>query len=171
MTIAEMIELMKREGPRLAEPVPVEGMSDMTFDCSFAATGVCELIASELIPSFPCDLVEFWRIACSAKLFEDKSYGQWGLEILDPNSAILATEKLRDQRFRGYVPGDLVLGRFIGDSDLLIIRCDPSCSDFGHVLVATSIDPRHEWYRVADSFSTFLDMYIKAGGDKIWAAF
>lgn len=80
----------------------------------------------------------------------------------------MATGNLRNQRFREYLLGDLVLGRFIGDSDLLVIRCDPSSSDFGHLLMATPIDPRKEWYRVAESLSAFLALYIKAGGDKAW---
>lgn len=168
MTIAQMIKLMKRNGSHLAKPIPVAGMSDMEFDCSFACEGVNELISTDYVPSYPCDLVDFWRISRAAKLFADKSYGQWGLEILDPESALMATANLRNKRFRDYLLGDLVLGRFIGDSDLLVIRCDPSSSDFGHLLVATPIDPRKEWYCVAESLSAFLDLYIKAGGDKPW---
>ncbi len=170
MAIGELIDLMKREGSRLAKPVPIEGMPDMAFDCTFADTGESELVVPDSIPAYPSDLVDFWRIARTARLFEDKSYGQWGLEILDPTSAIMATGRLRDRRFRDYVSGDLVIGRFLGDSDLLVIRCDPSCSDFGNVLVAPPIDPRHEWYKVAESLTAFLDLFIKAGGDKLWAA-
>ena len=170
MTIAEMIELMKRKGSHLANPVPVKGMSDMEFDCSFACDGVNELVGTDSVPLFPCDLVDFWRISRAAKLFEDKTYGQWGLEILDPESALIATANLQIKRFKDYLLGDLVLGRFIGDSDLLVIRCDPSSSDFGHLLVAAPMDPRKEWYRVAESLSAFLDLYIKAGGDKAWVS-
>lgn len=170
MTIEELIELMKREGSQLAKPVPVEGIPDMAFDCTFADTGESELAVPESIPAYPTDLVDFWKIARSAKLFEDKSYGQWGLEILDPSSAAMATGKLRDRRFRDYVLGDLVIGRFLGDSDLLVIRCDPSSSDFGNVLVAPPVDPRHEWYQVAESLAAFLDMFIRSGGDKLWTA-
>ena len=168
MPIADLIDLMKREG--LAKPVPLEGMPDMAFDCTFSDLGETELAVPESLPAYPTDLVDFWRIARTARLFEDKSYGQWGLEILDPNSAIMATSRLSDRRSRDYVSGDLVIGRFSGDSDLLVIRGDPSCPDFGNVLVATPIDPRHEWYRIAESLSAFHDMFIKAGGDKFWVA-
>ena len=169
MTIEELIGLMKREGPNLAKPVAVEGMPDMTFDCTFENEGASELIAHQSIPAYPPDLVEFWGISRTARLFEDKSYGQWGLEILNPDSALTATDSVRDRRFRDHVNGDVVIGRFLGDSDLLLIRCDPDCADFGCLLVATPLDPRHEWRKVADSFSKFLESFIQAGGDKYWA--
>ena len=169
MTIPELIGLVKTDGSRFAKPTPVEGMQDMEFVSSFEDTGADNSMISGIVTECPGDLSEFWRIARSAKLFEDKVYGQWGLSILDPANAVAATEKLRARRFRDYVLDDLVVGRFIGDSDLLIIRCDPSSSDFGTILVATPIDPRHQWHRISKSFARFLDTYIKAGGAKYWA--
>lgn len=165
---SELIKLMKLEGTRLAEPVPLDGMSDMTFDCTFADFGEDASVISEAIPACPPDLLDFWTIASSARLFEDKTYGQWGLEILDLRSAVSASKSLHDQRPKEYFLGDLVVGRFLGDSDLLMIRCDPSSSDFGSVLVALPIDPRKEWYKVAGSMNAFLNLFVKAGGEKFW---
>lgn len=116
----------------------------------------------------PADVIAFWRVAHSARLFEDSMYGQWGLEILPPREAKSATDAYVTQRRKDYRTGDVVLGRFLGDSDLLILRADPSAGDFGHVLVALPIDRRAQWYRVADSFEAFLDAYARAEGDKYW---
>ena len=169
MTIAESIDLMKREGDRLAKPVPVEGMPDMTFACSFAEAGANPSVIAGSVANCPTDLAEFWSIARTARLFEDQSYGQWGLEVLDPQTAVSTTRQFRERRIRDYVDGDLVIGKFLGDSDLLVIRCDPAADDFGNVLVALPIDPRSEWYCVANSLSSFLTSFIKTGGEKAWA--
>jgi hypothetical protein len=166
--IPELIDLVREKGSQLAKSVAVEGMPDMVFACSLSDEGVDTPPLAELHAVIPDELVTFWRIARCARLFEDKVYGQWGLEILDPDTALIATRKLRDRRFRDYVSGDLVMGRFIGDSDLLLIRCDPNSTDFGNLLVTNAIDPRHDWYRVAVTLSEFLEAYIKAGGDKTW---
>ncbi len=160
---------MKRGGSQLSKPVVVEGMPDMTFDCSFSVAGVNSPVISQWVSACPSDLADFWTIASTARLFEDISYGQWGLEILDPQAAATATKKYQSRRHEDFLAGDLVIGKFLGDSDLLIIRCDPACSDFGSILVALPIDRRNEWYKVADSLSSFLDIFIKASGDKVWA--
>lgn len=72
MTKKELIELLKREGSQLAKPVLVAGTPDMAFDCPFADTGEGKLFAHALIPAYPSDLVDFWRIARAAKLIEDE---------------------------------------------------------------------------------------------------
>jgi hypothetical protein len=168
MIIAYLIELMKREGGRLAKPIPVEEMPDMTFSCTFSTDGITPDELAKILPHCPQDLADFWANARTAQLFEDEVYGQWGLEILDPEQAIDATREFYDDRGRDFAKGDLVVGRFLGDSDRLIIRSDPSSDDFGSVFIALPIDPRTEWYRVADSFGNFLDSFVKSGGDKYW---
>ncbi|MFN7770890.1 MAG: hypothetical protein ACK5UC_27135 [Planctomycetaceae bacterium] len=169
MTIAELIGLVKSAGSGLAKPMPVEAMPDMVFVCSFEQTGVTNLAVSEIVSKCPDDLAEFWGITRSARLFEDMTFGQWGLAILDPHAAVAATEKFRTRRSRDFMVGDLVLGRLIGDSDRLIIRCDPVSADFGHILVATPLDSRAHWHGAAVSFTAFLEKYIKTGGEKYWA--
>lgn len=79
----------------------------------------------------PAQLVEFWKNTSAARLFEDEDSGQWGLEIVSPGEARLLTEVEVKKRPRDYVYGDLVIGRFLGDSDLLLVRCDPSAFDYG----------------------------------------
>ncbi len=166
--ISAIIDSIAREGSRLASPVPVDGMPPMTFACSLSAHGASEAEIAALPSECPADLVEFWTIARGAKLFEDQQYGQWGLEILEPAQASAMTSLCSTKRARDFIKGDLVVGRFLGDSDLLVVRCEPGAADFGTVLVAPPIDPRRDWYSVASSLALFLENYVKAGGDKYW---
>ena len=91
MTISESIDLIEREGSRLAKSVPVEGMPDMVFNSSVSREGITPTELAAIHASCPSDLAEFWCKTRSAKLFVDQVYGQWGLEILDPEEAIKAT--------------------------------------------------------------------------------
>jgi hypothetical protein len=168
MTIDDSITLMKQETSRLAPPVPLNGMPPMTFACTFSEDAAVESEMAALDYDCPSNLREFWSKARTAKLFEDQQYGQWGLEILSPNQAADVTKRFRTQRVKDFIDGDLVIGQFLGDSDLLIIRCNAAESDFGSILVALPIDPRAGWYKVAESFAIFLDTYAKAGGEKFW---
>jgi hypothetical protein len=62
-------------------------------------------------------------------------------------------------RFRS---GDLVVGQFLGDQDLLI------ADDAGAVLVALPLDGRADWYRPARNIAAFLGQYVTANGAKFW---
>jgi len=64
--------------------------------------------------------------------------------------------------------GDVIIGEFLGDSDLLLIRCDSNSNDFGAVVVVLPLDDRPEWYLVAYSFIEFLWAYLSSGGEKFW---
>lgn len=85
-----------------------------------------------------------------------------------PDKARLLTDKFREQRTRAYAAGDLVVGEFLGDSDLLIVRCDTTAADYGKVVVALPLDPRGEWYEVAESLGKFFEKYERAHGAKFW---
>jgi hypothetical protein len=169
MTVTELIDLMIREGSVLAKPVVVEGMPDMTFDCWFAPQGASPMELAELYDNLPLDITEFWEKARTARLFEDQVYGQWGLEIFDPREALDTTRQCKERRTRDYLDDDLVVGRFLGDSDLLVVRNDPTSIDFGTVIVALPIDPRADWYHVSKSFGEFLESFVNSGGEKYWA--
>lgn len=168
MSVTSAIELMRREGSRLANPVAVDGLAPMEFTCSFADEGVSTQDVSAIVPNCPQDLREFWMVARNARLFTDTTYGQWGLEILDPHESVRITEQFQRRRTRDVIVGDLIVGRFLGDSDMLLLRSDPDQSDYGSVHVALPIDPRVEWYSVAESFAAFLDTLITSGGAKYW---
>ncbi len=168
VSVHDAIQLMKRSGSRLAEPVAMGDMPPMTFACNFSAEGANPDEVAALWPECPDDLRRFWGEARTARLFEDEHYGQWGLEILDPKEAASVTDDCRATRERDFGNGDLVVGRFLGDSDLLLVRCDPAVQDFGSVLVALPLDPRPDWYMAAETFAAFLDKYVRSGGKKFW---
>jgi len=119
----------------------------------------------------PDDLREFWTNYSSARLFEDVNYGQWGLILLDYDTSTQRTGEFFLERPKDALPGDRVIGQFIGDQDLLVMRCDPAESDCGSILVALRDGFRKEWYhRVADSLSSFLEEYASYEGQKYWEA-
>src|SRR4051812_22517502 len=161
MRVSESIELMKRGGSRIAMPVPVDGLREMSFTCSFSEKSASLSEIAAFVPDCPPDLKEFWTAARSARLFEDQTFGQWGLEILDPQNAFDTTRVYRERRSRDCIAGDMVIGKFLGDSDLLLIRCSSATDDFGNVVVALPIDPRKDWYHVSDSLASFLNSFTK----------
>ncbi|UJB64050.1 SMI1/KNR4 family protein [Acidovorax sp. YS12] len=134
----------------------------------------CEFfpVRSEFLLGFsenlPPDLAEFWRHASAANLFKDAEYGQWGLEIFDAQKAKAESLRVFSNRPEDFLESDLVIGRFLGDSDLLVIRNDRGAEDFGSILVALPIDKRNEWNFVAASFLIFLERFVEAEGDKFW---
>lgn len=170
MNISELVELIQLQGSKLAEPVEVSGQPPMVFTSSLADRGATEDELSALPDACPEQLVEFWREFVSARLFEDQTYGQWGLEILDPLGSLKATAELVNERQHDMRFGDLVVGKFVGDSDLLIVRCDRDAADFGAVLIALPLDPRDDWDIASNSFSAFLNSYVTSGGEKFWSA-
>jgi SMI1 / KNR4 family (SUKH-1) len=167
-SVLDVLRVIRAGGPTPVPPVPVEGMPPMEFASAVAGRGASPQEFSALPVQCPPGLREFWEAALSARLFEDRTYGQWGLEILDPVEAAEATAELQSARPGEFVRGDLVIGRFLGDSDLVLVRCDPTSHDYGRVTVCTPIDPRPSWDVVADSFEAFFDRYVLSGGDKFW---
>lgn len=114
----------------------------------------------------PDEVQELWRVARSARLFEDVDYGQWGLELLDPVASKRRTDEARAARPDEHRAEDIVIGRFIGDLELLVYA--PSEPGSRRVLVALPLDPRAEWWGVAENLADFLVTYFDADGDKYW---
>ena len=113
-------------------------------------------------------LLEFWRIAETAELFKDITYGQWGLKILSPmcsRSCTLAEQKERPEEMR---PTDLVFAEFVGDSDQLLMDLSFSNSNCQPIFVKLPIDKRYSWPKVANSFEEFLETYVRENGEKFW---
>lgn len=135
--------------------------------CRFAASGITDHSdLQKLTP--PASLVEFWRAAESAYLFEDAEYGQWGLHVLSPAESSTATAREVRSRPSDMRPGDLVVGEFLGDADLLLVRCDDTEADVGCVLVVRPIDGRQLWDKVGSSFGEFIRHFCETQGDKFW---
>ena len=112
-------------------------------------------------------LSEFWGHHREAELFKDDEFGQWGLHILTPNAALRMTTEERSRRPRDYRDGDLVLGRFYGDSELLILEGARERSE-SRVRVAMPTDERDDWPTVAVSFQDFLEKFVLSQGQKYW---
>jgi hypothetical protein len=146
---------------RTADSSP--SIPDFEVGCTFDAPE-----ASLLVSELPNDLADFWKVCGSARLFEDRKYGQWGLAILSAHESSAQTARFQSRRAKDFVVGDRVVGQFFGDSDLLIIRCDANAPDFGRVLIGHPIDGRDEWEVVGDSFSEFLKQYVATEGNKFW---
>lgn len=167
----DIVGILRRlaQGEFLPEPVRLDGIRPMVFGHSLAEDGATSEELQETVQTLPEGIRRFWRLSRWARLFEDKTYGQWGLVILEPPAATATTQEFLKRRTSDSVCGDVIVGRFLGDSDLLLVRCDPSADDFGAVLVAAPIDPRPDWNVVARSFGEFLRLYVEAQGRKYWA--
>lgn len=118
--------------------------------------------------TLPLALIHLWNKTSGLYLFEDITYGQWGLILWSPNRVITEQEKRIAQRREDFRPGDLIIGEFLGDSDLLLLRCDATAPDFGNVIIALPLDSREEWYFAANSLENFLSQFLAANGDKFW---
>lgn len=134
------------------------------FACALRAAPDRPSLSAEL----PAELEEFWSAFEEARLFEDSDYGQWGLVLLGHGAAQARTDVFQDERSSDTRAGDLVVGEFLGDSDLLLVRCDASSHDFGNVVVAAPLDPRVDWPTVAVSLDEFLSRLAEAEGAKYW---
>jgi hypothetical protein len=135
--------------------------------CSFSPTGIDVEKYGILQQDVPDEVKEFWLYAECARLFEDLEYGQWGIEILCPRDAINESKLQLLERPEDFKDSDLVLGRFLGDSDLLIVTCS-SDNDYGSTLVAKPLDKRKDWPCLARSLSRFFVEYMNYQGDKFW---
>jgi hypothetical protein len=128
MSIEDIIAKLKHEWSQPRNPVPAGDLEPMAFACNFSEEGVSADELSKLGLTVPPALLQFWTIARWGKLFQDCTYGQWGLEILTPAGAASITAREMQQRQADYQASDLVFGRFLGDSDLLVLRCDPAAT-------------------------------------------
>jgi hypothetical protein len=112
--------------------------------------------------ALPGQLRELWTTTREAELFVDADYGQWGLRLLAPAASAAISGKEREEGPADIGSGDVVVGQFAGDQDLLIV------DDTGAVLVALPLDERADWYRPAPTLAEFLEQYVAAKGAKFW---
>lgn len=110
-----------------------------------------------------------WSRASELRLNEDLNYGQWGCILWSPAELVERHKKALDwRRPEDFHRGDVIIGEFRGDTDLVILRCDPAKSDYGKVVVALAIDPRSEWPCVASSITDFVLQYLSCPERKYW---
>lgn len=119
--------------------------------------------------SLPEDLQELWQKSNGLRLFEDKTYGQSGLTIWPPQK-VLEQQQILRQGSDEFQSGDLIIGEFLGDSDLLVVRCDQNSDDFGQLIISLPIDHRSDWYYLPYLLPEFLQKIINSQGEKFWEA-
>jgi hypothetical protein len=124
----------------------------------------------ELHVVLPSNLVDLWNTASCLSLFVDSTYGQSGFVIWSPDQALVRHRRYASERSDDFLAGDFIIGEFLGDSDLLVLRCDPRADDYGALMVALPLDEREDWYRPAATLDEFLLRVLETRGDKYWEA-
>lgn len=125
-----------------------------------------EVAAAWPAGNLPHELMDLWRIVRTARLFEDADYGQWGLVLLAPQASARRTATELRERPEDLQSGDVVIGEFLGDQELLVLA--PAERGARRLLVALPLDPRADWYGVGAGLTPFLRAYFDAGGEKFW---
>lgn len=125
-------------------------------------------IETALNVQLPNALLNLWKETAELRLFEDINFGQWGLVIWPAGKLIKKNRQVVSDRPDEYRLGDLVIGEFLGDGELAVLRCDPTSSDYGAVLISLPIYPRQDWYVAADSLVAFLKRFVSVQGKKYW---
>ncbi|MGH2465745.1 MAG: SMI1/KNR4 family protein [Candidatus Limnocylindrales bacterium] len=170
MTIESLIGFLQEtwSSPRLPDPdgAPDSGL----LICRFPSAAVWDRAAIEAATrvTLPEDLVTLWSLADGVTLFEDVEYGQWGLVIWSPKEVVRPDGMLTDLYLDKMEAGDLAIGRFIGDLDLILLRCDPAAPDFGAVVIAIDDYGRSDWFRPAGSLGDFLERFARTPEAKYW---
>lgn len=130
-----------------------------------------QIIEKTLSIVLPPDLIQLWEYASRIRLYEDITYGQWGTILWSPLE-VIDSQVIKDTRFFNeddFHQGDLLIGEFIGDSDLaILVRCDPNESDFGKIMVPCSLERREEWPTIAETILIFLEKMLAATGIMYW---
>ena len=148
------------------EPHPVREGEDMALGNTLGPPASQPSIAQAWPDGVDPDAAALWAATGEARLFEDVTYGQWGLHLLSPAASAARTARERTDRPDDIRPDDVVVGEFLGDQDLLILA--PSESGDRRVLLALPLDKRDVWSGAAPSLADFLARYYDALGDKYW---
>jgi len=126
-------------------------------------------LESALAVRLPEDLKLLWSKASEIRLHEDVNYGQWGCVLWSPSELITRHHDALSWRgTEDFRQGDLIIGEFRGDTDLLIVRCDPTKDDFGNVVIALAMDPRDKWPYVGTSIAEFMSAFLANPQQKFW---
>lgn len=116
----------------------------------------------------PEDLQSLWHYVSQLYIAQDMTYGQWGLFIWSPDETLENNQN--DPRYNYYhlMRGEIIIGNLIGDSDIVIMRCDKNQDDFGAIILAEAIVDREEYEIVASSLSEFLERFLQSPHKKFW---
>jgi hypothetical protein len=162
-------------GEVLAKQPLVPGYSELTparvIECKVSPPVKWDRAALEsaLKVKLPDDLVRLWHIASEVRLYDDVNYGQWGCILWSPDKIVDQHRRATDWREpEDFRPGDLIIGEFRGDTDLVVLRCDPSQANFGSIVIALGMDPRNDWPCVASSIGDFMVAFLAHPDRKFW---
>lgn len=98
-------------------------------------------------------------------------YGQHGVHIYSMQKSLIKTLEFIQSRGEQYVTGDIIIGEFFGDTDLVLCRSDKKSKDFGDICIVEGIYDREEWSIVGTGllgFLEFISRYYEAAGEKYW---
>lgn len=112
------------------------------------------------------EVVALRTAARESWLFRDVEYGQWGLHLLSPADSAARTALELAARPSDFLDGDIVIGEFLGDSDLLVLS--PLARGQNRVLVAAPLDPREEWHGAGGSLAEVIALFHQKEGAKYW---
>ena len=153
--------------PRVAD----DSGAAMTFPvlCRFSDPVAWDPAAFEAAGfTLPGDLVAFWGLAGGATLFEDVAYGQWGVALFSPLEAMARESRTAQSLVESLEDGDLVIGRFLGDDEGIVIRCRPGELDHGAIVIALPDYDRPEWLNVARSLDELVGRLTERPTSKYW---
>jgi hypothetical protein len=126
-------------------------------------------VESALNVRLPQELIDLWKEAAGLKLFVDRNSGQWGMIIWSPEDVVPSNRKCKKWvRAEDLRQGDLIIGNFRGDTDMVLLRCDKSASDYGSVIIIDPLESREDWRIAATSLSLFLQKFFETKGEKYW---
>jgi hypothetical protein len=177
MSIIDVIERVRREPPL---PSPDGIFPDQKYVCKAFERIPWDRRALESTLGFeiPSELAELWNACGGLVLYEDDLYGQWGLVIFPPTDEAIfppsestffnLNREFHEDKAEWILPGDLILGRFWGDRERPMIRCDKNAADYGSIFIVAEMDERPDWYKAASSLEEFLVKFMDAKGAKYW---
>ena len=116
----------------------------------------------------PAQIDDFYSNCSGALLMADKELGQWGLNLFSFDEMLIKTNRFFSERNRDSHQGDLIVGRFLGDSDLLLTREREGPNNSNSVLIVEPLLPRKDWPSPAADFASFLNRYLDEQGRKYW---
>ncbi len=165
----EAVDTFYHPHPDTATPLPMRCLTLPQLSWEPAA------LEATLGIDLPIDLKYLWDGCSGIVLFQDMTYSQWGLVLWSPDQALVRHQRYITTLYDepgDVLAGDFIIGEFLGDRELIVIRSDATADDFGTVVIARPLDARQDWPSVAASISEFLSRFLRANlqrfGEKYW---
>lgn len=122
---------------------------------------------SSLGMGIPPELAWLWDRASRIHLFEDVTYGQWGLRFWSPEDVVQGIDRVRQAAPDGVLPPDTIpIGKFVGDPQYLLMTAPPSSPSVR--LFGEETRTFNEYVSFGPSLANFLANYLDAGGAWFW---